>query len=477
MNGHERISALIAVYDSLSHEERARVEQHSKTCPACRDSLAAYQQMDASLSSLVDPQPDIELRPNFYARLEAERPKQNGIGSSFPMLFRQFSAQLVQAGAIAIIAVIVFSMWLALRSRPNQPAAIPSLPTATSQPTINPTLPPTATTQPATATPSPAPPIWTIQLQETLSAQLNLVRAVTFGQQGKLIAASGSSFQNVVWEQTGYSAAYEPSIQTGLDYSFTINDLAYSSGGYLAVGGANGSAGFLSVRDNISGEETVTLPTAVPAIQSLAFSNSGDIIAIGTDSGSNESATVHLWLLDYGDRLYELAFEGGDVSDIAFSPDDTLIAAASASGVHLWQVVGNEPLQTLTAEYGSPPFSTLTFSPDGNALAAGTRDGDVYIWQVADGQLIYYFDTDTQPLQSLAFSADGQQLATAASNGQVTVWQFDEVGPEQQFSGQTAERVGLATDIIFTDAAVLVAVGLSNGQVQLWQITHPLSSE
>jgi anti-sigma factor RsiW len=194
MNGHEQIRALIAVYDSLNREERAKVERHAKTCPSCRASLTVYQRMDASLGKLVDPQPETGLRSDFYARLEAERPKQNGFWSSLPAILGQASSQLAQVGILLVIAAVVFSMWLALRSRPNQPAAIPSLTAATPQSTVSPTSLPTATIEPVTATPSPSPipPAWTIELQETLSGPLNVIQALTIGPEGKFIAASGS---------------------------------------------------------------------------------------------------------------------------------------------------------------------------------------------------------------------------------------------------------------------------------------------
>jgi WD40 repeat protein len=248
-----------------------------------------------------------------------------------------------------------------------------------------------------------------------------------------------------------------------------VNDLAFSSQGYLAVGGANGSNGVVSIRDSGSGEALFALPSAVPPVQSLAFSNGGDMIAVGTASGTADFGKVYLWLLEYSDRLYELPYEAGDITDVAFSPDDSLIAASSPSSVSLWQVIGNELVQTLTAEAQTSAFSSLSFSPDGQMLAAGTRDGVVYIWQVADGQRLYRCDTGAKSVQSLAFSADGQQFATVATNGQVTIWQFGDSGPELQFSGQTAEREGLTTDVIFIDDTVLAAVGLANGQVELWQ--------
>jgi WD40 repeat protein len=272
-------------------------------------------------------------------------------------------------------------------------------------------------------TPTPAAASWTIQQQGVLNGQLNVVRAVTIAAEGRYIAASGSSFNSLVWERVGAPDQYQRTMQKAVAYGASLNSLAFSPQGYLAVGGAEGSEGLVSVRYLATGDEAFSLPYTIPPVENVAFSNSGNVIAVGT--GRNQSGqygSVHLWFLDFSDRLYELAFEGDSVSGLAFSPDDSLIAAVSASGVSLWQVMSNEFLRILTAETGpSPIYSSLAFAPDGLTIAAGSQEGIVYIWQVANGQRLDQFDTGTKPVQSIAFSADGQQIATVADDGQVTV--------------------------------------------------------
>ncbi len=477
MNTHEQIKELIAIYDSLSRTDRQSIDQHLRSCPICQTQLAAYKKMDAGLETLLDPKPAQHMRTDFYVRLESERPNQDSFWSTFPSFFKQLSAYAAQAGALVIIAIVVFSMWLAMRSQTEQPAVAPSLPAAVPDQPATPTttataVPTTPDISPApTSTPPPQPPVWNINQLTSLSGQLNVVKAISISEDGRYLAATGSNFNTIIWQQTGNSDQYQMAVQTEVAYGASLNSLTFSAQEYLAVGGADGSDGLVSVRSLANGEPAFAIPTQIPAVESIAFSNSGKVLAIGAKPIENgQNGAVYLWFLEYSDRLYDLAFEGKVISDLAFSPDDSLVAAASNSEVSLWQVTSNEFLQTLSSIDGQTPvFSSLAFASDGQMIAAGTRQGEVYIWEVSTGQLLYRIDTETRAIQNLAFSADSQQLATVSSDGQVTIWQLDSTRKERLLNSRTADWLGLATDLIFIDEGVLVAVGMANGQVQLWQ--------
>jgi WD40 repeat protein len=85
---------------------------------------------------------------------------------------------------------------------------------------------------------------------------------------------------------------------------------------------------------------------------------------------------VILW--DLGQRT-EIATLSGHTSmplDVAFSPDGSMLASATADEVILWSVAQRAQLSTMTV--GSSP---LAFSPDGHTLASGSGDGTI-LWDV-----------------------------------------------------------------------------------------------
>jgi WD40 repeat protein/tRNA A-37 threonylcarbamoyl transferase component Bud32 len=53
---------------------------------------------------------------------------------------------------------------------------------------------------------------------------------------------------------------------------------------------------------------------------------------------------------------------------------------------------------------------SLTFSPDARTLATGDLNGNVQLWNVATGQLIARFETNSDPVEALRFSTNGRRL-------------------------------------------------------------------
>ena len=69
----------------------------------------------------------------------------------------------------------------------------------------------------------------------------------------------------------------------------------------------------------------------------------------------------------------------------------------------------------------------LSYSPRGDLIAAGTQDGQVWVWSTTTGRRTQVIKTGTRGVRSLAFRPDGQFLVTATNKAPVAVW---EITPE-----------------------------------------------
>src|SRR5262249_5304147 len=154
-------------------------------------------------------------------------------------------------------------------------------------------------------------------------------------------------------------------------------------------------------------QEVLTLGTSW--VMSVAFSAGGQRLA------SLAGQEVKGWDLADGRELQTLhapGFHRDQMRDgryhyepsLARSPDGRRLAA-SGDYVKVWDAVRGHELHALHAHAGF--VHALAFSPDGQRLVSGGRDGIVRLWDVATGYEILSFQGQSEPVVSLAFSADG----------------------------------------------------------------------
>ena len=77
----------------------------------------------------------------------------------------------------------------------------------------------------------------------------------------------------------------------------------------------------------------------------------------------------------------------GAINALAFSPDGTILASASADmTIDLWNVSDGALMNTLVGHTDS--VNAVAFSPDGQTLASGSSDQTIDLWNVSDGTLL-----------------------------------------------------------------------------------------
>ncbi len=98
---------------------------------------------------------------------------------------------------------------------------------------------------------------------------------------------------------------------------------------------------------------------------------------------SNEANIIYLW--DISDFSLKATFQGhaSSLADISFSPDGQMLASLGDDSIALWHVNPPELLATIpiNISYG---FFSVTFSPDGKWMAAGSENGAVVVWGIPE---------------------------------------------------------------------------------------------
>lgn len=162
-------------------------------------------------------------------------------------------------------------------------------------------------------------------------------------------------------------------------------------------------------------------------ITALAVSARSDRIATAGLDGS-----LSLWKAANGDDDATLAQQAGIFTHLSFTPDDQLLLSYEKSGVlRAWRTSNYKPAYDLKAcSSGLPGCTALGFSPDRRLLAlndpARQDSPGIHFFDPLAGAPLSWLDSpsaiDPGRIASLAFSADGRLLAIGSSDGQIQLW-------------------------------------------------------
>lgn len=267
---------------------------------------------------------------------------------------------------------------------------------------------------------------------------------LTFGPENRLLASTSDTVH--LWSADN---SREPTV-INVD---GLRETRLSANGLVATVDAKS---IVQIWDSFSGRELAMFALEERA-QSIAFDDSGQLLAISTQSGL---VTVR----DLGPLT--AVRHAGAVTDLAFSPDGLQLASSSRDRTtRVWDIATSSQLKEF--DHGEL-VESVEFSPDGQWLAAGDRGGMAPVWATEDFaerlRLAHIGEVVMFGVHALAISPDSSVLATGGSDGRARLWAIDYGLPRQAL-----ENGATILSIAFSPDGKQLATG-DTSKVRIWDV-------
>ena len=256
--------------------------------------------------------------------------------------------------------------------------------------------------------------------------------------------------------------------------------IVFSTDGKLI--GATIPGGTIKVWDAETSTEVMTLRAPGQQVWDLAFSPdnkrlvAASIIPVDLYQAKG---VITIWDMANGKEIMTLPLDELIPLSVAFSPDSKYIVSGlyvvpnrqggevkEGGAVKVWDASSGTEVMTMTGQDG--PVLCVAFSPDGKLIASGNHIVTAKVWDAATGAELVTLNGHDGAVCSVAFSPNGRRILTASDDRTVKVW--DVATGAELLSLPCNSAVHCAT---FNASGTLVAAGTVDGTVLLWDSTMP----
>lgn len=222
------------------------------------------------------------------------------------------------------------------------------------------------------------------------------------------------------------------------------------------------------------GAELFALPVEQEQGFGLFFNPAGDrlLVARALFGDTGWERTFEVFSLPSGASLGRARVpDPNSVKDAAFSPDGAWLAIGTDNDLQVWNVEEWRQIRAIEGVRFDHP-GTLAFAPDGSAIAAGTKDGDVWLWPLDAAERSGFPKAHAGMIMAVAVSNDGRWLATGGSDRAIRLWALPGLELRRTLRGHDSAVLSLA----FNADSTRLASGEYDELAKVWDLRCELDA-
>jgi Tol biopolymer transport system component/energy-coupling factor transporter ATP-binding protein EcfA2 len=198
----------------------------------------------------------------------------------------------------------------------------------------------------------------------------------------------------------------------------------------------------------------------------VALSPNERYLAVGTDSSA-----IHVLDVQQNYKPIKINNLKGATNALVFLPNNASLLAAKGNKTVVWIDYLSGKSRELAAL--DTEIKSLSISPDGQQLAAGSWDGKLFIIDVQTGQQRLVYHNPNAQILSVSFSPQGSQLAFGTfeikeKRGLVRIFDLPTAQVVRQLTGHKAG----VYDVEYSPDGKLLASAGADRRLQMWVMEH-----
>lgn len=305
--------------------------------------------------------------------------------------------------------------------------------------------------------------VWSVATGEEVARLLHNGRVfyLAFSPDGRWLISGSDDFKARIWEVETWR---EVVVLRG--HQATVVDAVLSADGQWLLTASND--GTARVWDLETGEEVARIEQE-GEIAAVAFAHDDQWVVSG-----GRDATIRVWNISM--MLDERRVEGrevarmmhqGRLNSLAIHPDNqSAVTGGDDGSLWWWDLARTDDIQVVGEQVtcSASQVEVVTYSPNGQWLIVGNRDGTVQVWETSGRRMVGWIEHGWQA-NSVAFSPNEEWGVSGGGDGIVLVW---EVAAAREIArmdhGWEVNAVAFASD------GERVVSASHNGTVISWDI-------